>query len=168
MSAAAEPSRAELRAGLDEALHEGLLLLDAGRHGAFLETTTAELRYRVVAYSPDLRREMTWLEHDRAGLAALIELLPRHHVDGAIWQRHAVLQTAVLEAPGRARAVSALALYSTVVDVGDAHVEGGSTHLLAVGRYHDVFREERGQWRLAEREVRLDTRQLGVGSHRFP
>ena len=141
---------------------------DERRFGGFLERSSPDLRYRLVAYSPDLRREMTWLEHDRAGLAALVELLPRHHVDGAVWLRQAVLQTAHVEAPDRVRAVSALALYRTAVDVGDAHLDGGSSSLFAVGRYHDLYRQEDGRWRLLERTVRLDTRQLGVGSHLFP
>lgn len=162
------PASAEVRAAIAEALQEGILALDERRFGDFFDQASAELRYRVVAHSPDLRKEMTWLEHDRAGLTALVELLPRHHVDGALWQRHAVLQTVALEAPDRVRAVSALAVYRTVVDIGDAHVDGGSSHLFAVGRYSDAFRLEGERWRLLDRTVRLATRQLGVGSHHFP
>ena len=65
-------------------------------------------------------------------------------------------------------AVSSLAIFHTVVDIGDSHVEGGASHLFALGRYYDRFRLQRGHWRLAERTVRLETRQLGIGSHLFP
>jgi hypothetical protein len=61
-----------------------------------------------------------------------------------------------------------LAVFHTARDIGDAHVDGGSSRLLLVGRYHDRFVEADGRWLLTERVVRLQTRQLGVGSHLFP
>ncbi len=59
-------------------------------------------------------------------------------------------------------------IFYTARDIGDAHLEGGSSRLFLVGRYHDRFRLEGEHWRLSERTVRLQTRQLGVGSHLFP
>ena len=70
------PSRAELRAAIEDTLYTGLLLLDEQHFHAFLELTAPELKYRITAHSPEIRKEMTWLEHDRAGLVALFELLP--------------------------------------------------------------------------------------------
>lgn len=158
-------SRPELRPALEDVIYTGCLHLDELRFDAWLELAAPELRYRITAYSPEIRKEMTWLEHDHRGLAALFELLPRHHVNHAVWLRHAVVYQVVQEADDLARAVTSLAVYHTAVDVGDAHVDAGATRVFAVGRYHDRLRLERGRWLLSERTVRLETRQLGIGTH---
>jgi methanesulfonate monooxygenase subunit beta len=156
--------RADLRCAIDDVVQGGCLHLDAGDTAAWLALASDQLRYRITAYSPEIRKDMTWLEHDRSGLVALFELLPRHHVDHARWFRHAVLQQVVRDGD-HAHAVSGLAVYHTVSDVGDVLADAGATHLFAVGRYHDRLRLESGSWRLLDRTVRLDTRQLGLGSH---
>jgi methanesulfonate monooxygenase small subunit len=162
---ALELSRAELRAQLEDVLYPGLLQLDAQQYHAWLEGTAAELRYRITAHSPEIRKQMTWLEHDREGLLALFELLPKHHVDHAQWQRHATLYQVQQTAPDQARTITSLVVHHTVLDVGDVHLDAGVSRVFAVGRYHDSWRIERGRWLLRERTVRLETRQLGIGTH---
>jgi methanesulfonate monooxygenase subunit beta len=161
-------SPAELRAALTELVAESALLLDERRFGEWVDLTAPDFRYRIEAYSPDIRRHMTWLDHDRSGMVALIELLPKHHVDGGEWLRHVTVGRVTALRPDGATATSALAVYHTARDVGDSHVEGGSSRLLLVGRYHDRFFNDGTKWLLSERIVRLHTRQLGVGSHLFP
>jgi methanesulfonate monooxygenase subunit beta len=161
-------SLTELRAALTELVAESALLLDERRFGEWIALTAREFRYRIEAYSPDIRKNMTWLDHDKSGMVALIELLPKHHIDGGEWLRHVTVGKVTAEGPVAATATSALAVYHTARDVGDAHVDGGSSRLLMVGRYHDRFAYDGAQWRLSERIVRLHTRQLGVGSHLFP
>lgn len=165
MSAAV--SRAELRAALEDVLHRGTLALDERRYGEWLALAAPELRYRITAYSPELRKDMTWLDHDLRGMEALVELLPKHHSSGAEWLRQVVLGTVDVEASASVRAVSSVAVFQTTVDIGDAHVDGGSSSLFVVGHYDDRFRFDGERWLLAERTVRLHTRQLGIGSHRF-
>jgi methanesulfonate monooxygenase small subunit len=155
----------ELRAQVEELVYTGCLLQDALEWRAWLELGTAELKYRIQTFSPEIRREMTWLEQDRAGLAALFERLPKHHVDHAQWHRQASVYQVVSAAPDELRAITALAVHHTLVDVGDAHGGSGSTRLFAVGHYHDRFRLEQGRWLLSDRTVRLQTRQLGIGTH---
>jgi len=159
---------AALRAPLEEAIQRGALQLDERRFGEFLDSTASDFRYRIQAYSHDLRKDMTFLDHDRAGIAALFELLPKHHVNGAEWLRQVSLQTVNRRGETSVESVSALSLFHTLIDAGDAHVDGGSSHLFAVGRYHDAFRLVDGRWLLSERTVRLHTRQLGIGSHLIP
>lgn len=158
-------SRTELRLALEDVIYTGCLHLDELRFDAWLELAAPELRYRITAHSPEIRKEMTWLDHDRRGLAALFELLPRHHVNHAQWLRHAVVYHVIEEADDLVRAVTSLAVYHTALDVGDVHVDAGATRVFAVGRYHDRLRLERGRWLLSERTVRLETRQLGIGTH---
>lgn len=154
-----------LRRDVEQVVYATCLHLDDARFGAFLDLTAEDFRYRITAYSPELRKQTTWLEHDRAGLAALFELLPKHHTNQATWFRHAVLSQLVQQAPEQARALSSLAIYHTQVDVGDAHLTAGATRLFAVGRYHDTLRLSRGRWLLSERTVHLETRKLGIGTH---
>jgi len=161
-------SAAELRAELTNLIARGAFLLDERRFGEWIDLTAPEFRYRIQAYSPDIRRDMTWLDHDRAGMVALIELLPKHHVDGADLLRQVSVGELHSESATEASSVSSLAIFYTARDIGDSHVDGGSSRLFLVGRYHDRFRTEGGKWRLSERSVRLQTRQLGVGSHLFP
>ena len=161
----ADVSPSALRAAIEEVVYAGCLALDESAFSAFLELASDDLRYRITAYSPEIRKDMTWLDHDRNGLVALFELLPKHHVNHADWHRQAVVYTIARTGPTEARAVTSLVVHHTLRDVGDSHVHGGSTSLFAVGRYHDHFRFEQGRWLLTERTVRLETRQLGVGSH---
>ena len=153
------------RAGIEQAIYQGLLQLDARQFHLWLDATAPEFRYRIEAYSPEIRKPMTWLAHDRDGLRALIELLAKHHTDSAVWTRHAVVYTLAASDADTFSVVTSLAVYHTRVDVGDSHAQGGQSHLFAVGRYHDVVRLVGGAWLLSERIVRLDTLQLGIGSH---
>lgn len=154
-----------LKSALEDVIYAGCLLLDEQRYAAWLELAAPELSYRITAYSPEIRKDMTWLEHDRAGLIALFELLPRHHLNHAQWQRHAVVYRAREEGEGRASAITSLVVHHTVLDVGDSHVEAGASKVFVVGRYHDEFQIEQGRWLLRDRTVRLETRQLGIGTH---
>ena len=161
-----QPSpRHALRSALEEVLYAGVLHLDQQQFDAWLELTTPEFHYRIVAYSPEIRRDMTWLEHDRKGLRGLFELLPKHHVDHAPWLRHAVLYRVDEAGTDRVDALTSLAVYRTAQDTGDSHIAGGSSQLFVVGRYHDRFVRIGGRWLLGDRTVRLETRQLGLGSH---
>lgn len=161
-------SLSERRGEVEQVVYQSSLYLDELRFGEWLDLTAPDFHYRIQAYSPELRKDMIWLEHDRAGMAALIELLPRHHVNGAQWHRHTVLYTLTREADDRVSAVSSLTVHHTQIDVGDALAEGGSSRLFLVGRYHDRLRYDGERWLLEDRSVRVDTRQLGVGSHLFP
>lgn len=155
----------ERRSLAEDLIYTGVSYLDARNWEAWLSLTTPDFQYRIGAYSPEIRKEMTWLEHDREGLRALFALLGKHHLDHAIWFRQAILQRVTQESQDTLRAVTQLAIFATSVDVGDVHVESGSTRLFAVGRYHDQINWSDGRWLLADRYVQLDTRQLGIGSH---
>jgi len=154
-----------LRSALEEVLYAGVLHLDQQRFDAWLELTTPEFHYRIVAYSPEIRRDMTWLEQDQKGVRGLFELLPKHHVDHAPWLRHAVLYRVDEAGTDQVNTVTSLAVYRTAEDTGDSHISGGSSQLFVVGRYHDRFKLIGGRWLLDDRTVRLETRQLGLGSH---
>jgi methanesulfonate monooxygenase subunit beta len=159
---------AEQRGEISEVVYRSALFLDERRFGEWLDLTAPEFHYRIEAYSPDLRKDMVWLEHDRAGMAALIELLPKHHLNGAVWHRHVALYAITPENEQRVHVTSSLVVHQTAVDVGDSHAEGGGSRLFLVGRYYDRLRRDGERWLLTDRVVRVDTRELGIGSHLFP
>lgn len=155
----------ERRSLAEELLYSSAAHLDERNWDAWLALTTPSFHYRIGAYSPEIRKQMTWLEHDRAGLVALFALLGKHHVDHAQWLRQLTLQQVEQTAHDTLQTVSQLVVFATAWDVGDAHVEAGSTRVFAVGRYRDRLERHNGRWLLADRYVQLDTRQLGIGTH---
>ena len=54
------------------------LALDDGHFDAFLALCDDPFHYRIRVWSPELKKQRTWLEHDRGGLAELFKSLPEH------------------------------------------------------------------------------------------
>lgn len=135
------------------------MTLDAKDFAAYLELCHPEYRYAITAYSPEIRKDMTWLEHDKKGMQTLFANLPKHNSDQSPLSRHVTLYTVEHdEGARRAKTVSALQVFRTTLD-------GGSTELFAVGKLYDTVSLTEATPRLLERNVRLDTRMLGFGSH---
>jgi methanesulfonate monooxygenase subunit beta len=139
-----------------ELVYRGAILLDAGDHAGFLGLCAPDFQYTIGAYSPELRRPMVWLDHDRAALEHLFTTLPRHHSEPARLSRHVTVYT-VQVTGDEAQIVSALQVFRTPPD--------GATELFAVGKIHDRARLDGGAARLVRRHVELETRLLGIGSH---
>jgi methanesulfonate monooxygenase subunit beta len=150
-------SKSEQRLAIEELVYRSCLALDARDYKAFLSLCEPDFRYTVTTHSPEIRRDMVWLDHDRKGMETLFTNLPRHNSDHSPLTRHATVYT--VESDGAvAKVVSALQVFRTQLD-------GGSTELFAVGRFHDTVALDGEAPRLARRLVRLDTRQLGFGNH---
>jgi methanesulfonate monooxygenase small subunit len=149
--------KTEQRQAVEELVYRSCLALDDRDFKGFLELCAPEFRYTIATYSPEIRRDMVWLDHDRKGMETLFTNLPRHNSDHSPLTRHATVYT--VEAAGEtAKAVSALQVFRTQLD-------GGATELFAVGRFHDTVKLNGGAPRLARRLVKLDTRLLGFGYH---
>src|SRR5207237_4832583 len=114
-------------------------------------------RYKVTVYSPEIRKDMVWLDHDRKGMETLFTNLPRHNSDHSPLTRHATVYT--VEVSGaEAQVVSALQVFRTALD-------GGASELFGVARLVDTVKLDGNTPKLAQRVVRMQTRQLGFGSH---
>jgi methanesulfonate monooxygenase small subunit len=149
----------EQRRAVEELVYRSCLALDAKDWNAFLALCGPDFRYTIANYSPEIRREQVWLDHDRAGMTTLFGNLPKHNSDHSPLTRHATVYTVDAQDGGSAAvAVSALQVFRTALD-------GGATELFAVGRYHDLVRLDGPQPLLARRTVRLETRLLGFGYH---
>ena len=150
----------------EEVVYESCLALNAEDWNAFLALCDREaFRYRIVNYSPEIRREQCWMDRDWKSLKTVLDLLPRHNSDHSPLTRHATVYKVSAKANGEADVVTLLTVYRTELDGGNSHFDSGQTSLFAVGKYEDRIRIEEGGSKLLRRTVRLDTRQIGIGSH---
>ena len=150
-------------------VYDANLLLDDSAYFDWLTLCDSDFTYKICAYSPEIRKMMAWLQHDKSGMLNLVELLPRHQSDRSRLTRHTSVYRIELDEPSVpldagadtvVRAISSVAVYRTTLD-------GGTTDLFAVGAYYDRIRVYDTVARFASRELRLETRQLGIGTH-FP
>ena len=134
------------------------LLLDAERFDEYLALWSPQGRYRITSWSPDLRRELVLLDVELTDFRQLLENVPSHermpgtlsrHVTGPLVERR--------DGENAARATSSLLVVRTDLE--------GVSSLYAAGKYVDDIETAGGEARIASREVRLETRQLGTGSH---
>jgi methanesulfonate monooxygenase subunit beta len=147
----------EQRHKVEELVYRSCLALDDRDFKAFLDLCDPGFRYKVTAYSPEIRKEMVWLDHDKAGMEALFTQMPRHNSDHSPLTRHATVYTVKVDG-GEAEVVSALQVFRTALD-------GGATELYGVARLIDRVKLDGDTPRLARRHVRMETRQLGFGTH---
>ncbi len=144
---------------ISELVYRSCMLLDEKDFNGFLALCDPEFHYAITAYSPEIRKEMIWLEQDKAGLKLLFDNLPKHNSDHSPLTRHATVYTITEDATkGEAQVVTALQVFKTDLD-------GGATELFAVGRLIDTIRLADGKPVLVDRNVRLETRMLGYGYH---
>lgn len=150
----------EQRQAVEELVYRSCLALDERDWKGFLALCTEEFRYTIQVYSPEIQRDMIWLDHDRAGMETLFTNLPRHNSDHSPLTRHATVYMAEAdpENTDAVKVVSALQVFRTQLD-------GGASELFAVGRFHDTVKLDGAGPKLARRVVKLDTRQLGIGYH---
>ena len=142
-----------------ELIARSCMALDAQDYAGYLELCGPAYRYTISAYSPEIRKEMIWLQHDKDGMKTLFGNLPRHNSDHSPITRHVTVYTVQTdEAAKQAKVVSALQVFKTKLD-------GGATELFAVGKMYDSIDLSGDEPRLLDRNIRLDTRMLGVGYH---
>ncbi len=135
------------------------MTLDEKNFSGYLELCDPAYNYKITAFSPEIRKDMTWLEHDRAGMQSLFTNLPRHNSDQSPLSRHVTVYTVKIdEAQKQAEVVSGLQVFKTALD-------GGATELFAVGKLYDRVSLADTEPKLIDRNVRLDTRMLGFGYH---
>lgn len=141
---------------IERLIYRSCRCLDEEDFAGYLDLCAADFHYRITAHSPELRKEMVWLDHGRTGLAALFENVPTHLRRPARLFRQASVYDVTIKG-ARATAETSLMVLATGFD--------GKTEVLAAGRYEDSFELEGEAPLLLSRTVRLETRDLGIGSH---
>ncbi|MDG2243615.1 MAG: aromatic-ring-hydroxylating dioxygenase subunit beta [Rhodospirillaceae bacterium] len=133
------------------------LTLDDGNFESYLALCAPAYSYCIKVWSPELRKDMVWLEHDRDGMAGVFESLPEHLQRSGRLSRLAAVATIDAVDADKFDVVSKFIVHHTDVE--------GRTQTLAVGRYNDRVVRIDGAVLLSEREVELETRDLGIGLH---
>lgn len=151
--------RTEQRQAIEELVYRTCIALDDKNWKGFFDLCDAGFRYTISTYSPEIKREMTWLDYDRPGLEMLFGNLPKHNSDHSPITRHATVYTVDAgETADEFKVVSAVQVFRTALD-------GGASELFAVGRLNDTVKLNGSGPKLAKRVVRLDTRLLAYGYH---
>jgi methanesulfonate monooxygenase small subunit len=147
------------RTAIEELVYRSCLALNEKNFKGYLDLCEADYRYSITAHSPEIRKDMIWLDHDKPGMQLLFTNLPRHNSDHSPLTRHATVYTVEVDSAQQlAAVVSALQIFRTDLD-------GGATGLFAVGLYIDTVKINAGAPKLLTRVVKLDTRQFGIGYH---
>jgi methanesulfonate monooxygenase subunit beta len=131
--------------------------LDDEDYAGFTRLCSATFRYAIRVYSPELRKDMTWLEHDLAGMTTLFESLQSHLRRPGQLLRHLGASIIHAHTEEHIELATSFVIFETGLD--------GRSQAWVVGRYHDVITDEGGCLCMTERSVRLHTRDLGIGSH---
>ena len=63
---------------ITELVYQSCFLLDEMNFSGYLDLCAPEFRYKIVAYSPELRKDMVWQDVDRGELEHHFELIPKH------------------------------------------------------------------------------------------
>lgn len=139
-------------------LERGCRLLDSDDYETWLGFCSPDFHYAIQAYSPEIRREVLWLDQNREGLRLLFSQLPLHErYKGTFRRALGWTDLAGGTDAGTVTSESALSVYHT-----DVH---GTSVLYCVARYRDDISVENGRLLLRARTVLMDTRRLPFGSH---
>ena len=149
-----------------DTIYRATLLLDDQKWDQWLELCDDDFHYAIKSFSPEINRDMTYLQGSRKDLATMVKLLPKHNTDHSPLKRHTTVYTVDVDEKGEtASAISSFVVYQNMLDGVNSHVDAGESRLFLVGRYLDVLRLDNGQARFLKREVRLENRRLDKGSH---
>ena len=154
------------RAMVTDTIYRGSLALDDLQWDTFLSLCGDPFNYVVKSFSPEINKDVTYMQHDREGLKLLLDLLPKHNTDHSPLRRHTSVYTVDVAADGlTAKAVSSFVIYQNMLDGENSHIDSGESRLFLVGRYLDTLTLQPDGARFAERLVRLDNRRFDKGSH---
>lgn len=141
-----------------ELVYRSCLTLDDMDIEGYMQLCASDFRYQIVTYSPEILRDILWKDLGKEDLRRHLQLVPRHVSDPNPLCRH---PTVYLISYDQRREVFDVV---TGFQVFKTALDGGTTELYAVGKYHDLVSLEAGNPLLAMRTVKLTTRQLGTGS----
>jgi len=149
-----------------DTIYRSTMMLDRQDWDGWLAQCGDEFQYAIRSWSPEINKDMTYLELDRNGMANLIKLLPKHNTDHSPLTRHTSVYAVDVDEAGRtAKAVSSVIVYQTLLDGIDSHVDAGESRLFLVGKYNDTFKIENNKAVFSSRELRIENRRLDKGSH---
>ena len=122
----------------------------------FLKLCVKDFKYSINVFSPELQRDMIWLEHDYDGLKVLFEELPDHLQRTEKISRK--LSYPLIEnSKNKITVKTSFSVFKTDLE--------GKSSILCIGNYIDSVCNVQNTYLLEERVVHLETRDLGIGLH---
>lgn len=136
---------------IQQMLHASVELLDTAQYNAYIDLYVEGATYKIRAMDRMTQEGSLVLDVDRAGLKARLDLLSNPaRVREEAAQSHVVTWGPVLVTNGEAQVSSRFALYET-------KGMDGISKLVYVGRYQDRLVKRGSDWKIAARDVFLDT-----------
>ncbi len=147
-------------------IYKACIALDDQQWSDWIDLCDDSFEYAIKAFSPEIKNDMIYLAGNKAHMASLVDMLPKHNTDNSPLKRHCSVYTVDVSEDGKsATARSSVAIYQTRLDGINSHIDAGESHLFIIGSYHDEFSINGDNVKFTKRDVRLDTRRLDKGSH---
>lgn len=149
-----------------DTIYKATLALDDQKWDDWLDLCEDEFHYAIKAFSPEINKDMIYLQGSRKDMSTMMRMLPKHNTDHSPLKRHTSVYTVDVSPDAKsATAVSSFVVYQNMLDGINSHIDAGESRLFLVGRYYDTFKLDGDKARFVKREVRLDNRRLDKGSH---
>lgn len=139
-----------------ELIARSCMAMDREDFKSYLTLCAENFRYRISAFSHELRRKMLWLDVDRSGLEGIFLMIPQHVRLQGTMRRLVSVYTIESKVDDKALVTSSLVTHTDLT---------GKSLLFATGEFVDEVDVGGEAPRLITRDVVLDTRMLGAGSH---
>lgn len=149
-----------------DTIYRATIFLDDEKWEEWLGLCNEDFEYAIRCFSPEINQDMTYLRGKKHDLASLVKLLPKHNTDHSALHRHTTVYLVDVADNGRsATAVSSFAVYQTLLDGNNSHIDAGESHLFLVGKYYDKLSLDGNRPMFLSREARIYERRLDKGSH---
>jgi methanesulfonate monooxygenase subunit beta len=151
-----DPQEASIRDQIWDLVARSCIYLDRDAFTDYLALLDTGCKYAITAYSPDIRKDMTYLSLDKEELANLLSNIGNHiHLPGRFFRQAALYSVEAKN--GYFDALSYVTVFHTNPD--------GVSSVFCVARYLDqVVLGSQGAILMA-RTVSMETRDIGAGCH---
>ena len=138
-------------------VYRSCLALDQDDYAGYLALCTEEMRYQITYHSPEIGKDVILMNHHKAGLVALFETLPDHiKLPGELMRHASVYEIARTRNGTVAEVTPSLVPLRTDPE--------GLSHVFAAGHYFDTIDVNGSVPMLSRRILRLQTRDIGIGT----
>ncbi len=157
----------ETAQALRDTIYRASLALDDFSWQDWLDLCDSEeFHYKVTSFSPEIGKNMIYLQGSWKEMKLMVDMLPKHNTDHSPLHRHTSVYTVDVSADGKtAEAVSSFVIYQNMLDGINSHIDSGESRLFLVGKYYDQFKIVDGIAKFTRRDTRLGNRRLDKGSH---
>ena len=139
-------------------IYRSCIYLDAEKFDEYLGLYTEEFEYKVTNYSREIRKTQEWMDVNRSELKGLLANIPLHFRLLGTFMRHATVYELIRSDGGKSvNTISYVTIYYTTPE--------GATNLWGIGRYYDLIDISGDEPLITNRNMALETREVGIGTH---